>query len=341
MKYTSLAAFEKHVEDAAPQHLADIYMILSKESYPRQHAVNKLTSLALKSEASQEFSVTTYDATKDSVADILSDLNTLSFFSSRRVLVILNADAFNREATLKLEKYFTNPSRSVCLIVVAEAINRGTTFYKNAEKAGIILDISEEKPWEKEKNIADWIVLHTKQLGKQINLPIAQQLVKQLGTDQMLLNNELQKLVCYVGDRKAITEKDISDICIHLNLETAWQLGESIFRRDAASALRITKGLLDDGTALIALLRQIRYQFQTEFQVCSILTTGGTPGDVAREFPYMKGQILDRHVQTAQSYGMQRFKNGILAIDAAELSAKNSALDSSLLAEMLIIKLTQ
>src|SRR5262249_40672120 len=134
-------------------------------------------------------------------------------------------------------------------------------------------------------------------------------------------------------------ERDVAAVCSSINLDNAWQLGEAIFRRDVPTALRISKGLLADGTAFIALLRQIRTQFQTEFQVCSILSRGGSHAEIAQEFPYMKGQILDRHMHQAQSYGMQRFKSALLAIDEAELSAKNNG-DPDFLAERLIIKLT-
>ena len=53
----------------------------------------------------------------------------------------------------------------------------------------------------------------------------------------------------------------------------------------------------------------------------------------------MKGMILDRHIQNAQSYGMQRFKAGLLKIDEAELKFKSSAQSPDVLMETLIIKL--
>lgn len=341
MKYAQLAAFEKHLKDAAPQHLSDIYFIISKESFQRQQALDKLSHLVLKEDGINDLNMKQYDATKADVNEILTDLETLSFFTKKRLLVIHNAEALDKESTSLLEKYFAHPNRSVCLAIAATAINRATTFYKNGEKAGIILDIPDEKPWEKEKSASQWLSMQATEQGKQMSPQVAQILVKQLGTDQALLHNELQKLICYTGERKSISEKDLYDVCTKINQETGWQLGEALFQRDAAAALRIAKGLLDDGTALIALLRQIRYQYQTEYQVCSILHAGGTPADIAQEFPYMKGQILNRHVQQAQAYGMKRFRNGILAIDKTELDAKNSGLDDHLLAERLVIKLTQ
>ena len=100
------------------------------------------------------------------------------------------------------------------------------------------------------------------------------------------------------------------------------------------------KGLLTDGTALIGLLRQLRAQFQTSCTLSSILAAGGTGADITQQYPYMKGQILDRQIRLSQNYGIQRLKKGLLALDETELDAKNSSKEPELLAERLIIKLT-
>lgn len=340
MKYSNLRAFEKHLEGAAPNHFVDIYMILAKEEFERKTALDGLIKAVLKQEAMLDLCLQTFDAERHSISAVFDELETLAFFAKKRVVVIQNVDQLDKASMGKFEAYFAAPNRAVCLVLIAPAVNRATNFYKKAEKVGVLLDIAEEKPWEREKSLADWLQNCTKTLGKQISQQTCQLLLRQLGHDQTLLHQELQKLVCYAGERSAISEKDVTDICGSVNTENAWQLGEAIFRRDAPTALRISKALLADGVAVIALLRQVRSQFQTEYQICSILTQGGTSADIAQEFPYMKGQVLERHVHQARNYGMSSFKEGLLKIDETELQAKNSSADPDFLVELLMIKLT-
>ena len=340
MKYTNARAFEKHLEAAAPQHFSNLYMILVKEAFARKTMVDLLVRVLLKEEKTPEMSVRLFDAESHSILDILSELQASTLFAKKRVLLLQNADSLDKAAMGKLEAYFAMPNPAVYLVITATTVNRATNFYKKAEKAGIILDIAEEKPWEKEKQLAEWLHEEARKQGKHIEMQTCGILLKQLGTDQALLHQELEKLINYTGERKDITPQDISVICIHVNVENIWQLGEAIFRKDTASALRIGKALLSEGVALIALLRQIRAQFQTEYQVCSILSAGGNSFDVTQQFPYMKGHILERHLQLAQHYGMQNFKNGILKIDETELQAKNSAADPDVLADRLFVRLT-
>lgn len=340
MKYTNLRAFEKHIEGATPKHFSDIYMIIGKDRFACKIAVDKLLAGLLKDQKNSEFCLKTFDGDRCQINDLLEELQSISFFSHKQIIWLDQADKLQKSATKSLETYFQKPNRSLCFIVSAAAINHSTNFYKYAEKSGVVLEFPEEKPAEKERSMVDWINSTITAKGKTIDPQASQHLVKQVGCDMAQLYNELEKLICYVGDRTIITVKDIGAICCSINMENTWQLGDALFRRDAPTALRITKALLNEGTHFFSLLKQIRNQFQTEFQVCSIISSGGSSNDISQLFPYMKGYVLDCHLRNAQAYGMLRFKKGLQLIDETEVSAKNSVMDPDLLAELLIIKLT-
>lgn len=340
MKYTSLDIFKNHIRALEPNDFSSVYLLLSEDLFTRKQFLDVITATIFKNESSSRLCTQTYDAERHSINQIQQELETLNFFSKKRVVIVHNAEAFDKASTTKLENYFNNPNQSICLILLATTINRATTFYKKADKLGVVVDIPEEKPWEKEKNMAAWLRSEATNSNKELSLAGAQLLVKQLGTNQLLLQNELHKLICYVDQRPKILESDISMICSTVTHDNAWQLGEAIFARDAKSALSIARALLNEGTPFIALLRQIRTQFQTKFQICSMLCCGKTPADIAQEYSYMKGNILDKNISLSQSYGMSRFKKGLIAIDKTELQAKNSGLENELLADMLIVTLT-
>lgn len=339
MRYTNLKAFEKHLENSSPNHFADIYMLLCKDDFERKEAIDCLIGKMLKTQNNNEHSLTVLEGNQLVLENLMNELNTLSLFSPKKILLINQADKIEKSILEKLEEYFIHPSPLIVLIISASSISHSTNFYKKAEKHGIVLDIPEEKSWEKEKLRKEWVFSKVASEGKKIDPLACQLILKQVGTDSALLSQEIEKLFCFIGDRKEITPRDVESVCSNESQENIWQLGESIFRRDGNTSLRITKGMLEDGVALLSLIRQIRTQFQTEFQVCSLLTAGGNGTDVMKLFPYMKGQILERHMHAAQNYGMARFKKGMLEIDNTELLAKNSSVDPSLLAEMLIIKL--
>lgn len=339
MKYNNLKAFEKHLEGASPTHFAPVYMVLSKDDFERKAGYESLLKHLLGQQAADPLSLSIYDEEKVDIDKVLHELDSLGLFFAKRIVVIHHVENFLKAATEKLLAYYENPNPSIYLVLTATSISASTNFYKKSELVGVILEIPEEKPWEKERSLKDWIDQKVAQYGKQIDPAANQLLLKQIGINQETLNQEIEKLICYVGEKQQISAQDVFAICISVNGENVWQLGEAIFRRDPSTALRVALALLQDGTPLIMLLRQIRSQFQTDFQVCTILAQGGSTQDITKQFGYMKGQILDRHVQLSQNYGMPRFRKGMILIDETELAAKNSATENSYLMERLITKL--
>lgn len=341
MKFNNFKAFEKHLEGSAPLHYSPLYLIISKDPFMGKTAVETTVKALVGTANHSKLGVKNFNEGRQSIEAILEELNTFTLFSEKRVICVNLAEKASTAWLKGFQDYFSNPTPKTYLIISSPSINHATNFYKQGEKIGIVLELAEEKVWEKEKNLAAWVANKVAARGKSIDSQSCQHLVKQIGIDFAILQNELEKLFCYIGDRQQITLSDIGAVCTSVNIENAWQLGEAVFRRDAAAALTISKALINEGTAFLALLRQLRHQVQTDYTVCSILANKGTKDDITQKFPYMKGFVLDRHVRSAQEYGMPRFKNAMLQIDAMEVMAKNGSLDQDLLTELLIIKLTK
>lgn len=339
MKYTNVKAFEKHVKGSDANHLADVYAIIGKESFEVKMAVDQLIAVLLKSEKDKELALKIYQGEAFNLSDLMEELCSFSFFCKKKVIFIQNSENLSKQEMSKLEDYFASPNRSVCLVIAASSINKATNFYKKLEKTGIILDIAEEKPWEKEKSSKEWVMAKVREEKKKITQDAVSLLIGQVGTSQAFLFQEIEKLICFIGDRAEITEKDVSIIVTSVNTDTIWKLSEAIFSRNGLHAFQVVKSLLDDGTPFLALLRQIRAQVQTNYQISTILANGGGAQEVSTAYPYMKGRILENNMHLAASYGVLRFKKAMLKIDETESFAKNGVSNDNVLAEMLITHL--
>lgn len=329
MKYTALQAFSKHIREAGPDHYSPLYFILAKESFVRDEA-----SKMLENKFAGEWQ--TLEAKKLEPQQLNDEVNSYSFFHKQKCIHIRNLHDLSKQAQQALEPIIEKPLRDLRLILSAESWNRATKFYKNAEKQGIVLDIPEEKSWEKESSMQQWLIARATQDGIQLRPDAALLMTQQLGTDASQLSQELQKLGAYIGARTEITTKDVMAICAVVNVQNIWQLGDAIMQRDGAIAMKISKALIADGLPFFVLMKQIRTQMQTKFQVCSILANGGNPGDVAAAFPYMKGRILDQNCRLANNYGIARFRRAMLVLAETELMAKSQSGDDGWLAERLI-----
>ena len=205
----------------------------------------------------------------------------------------------------------------------------------------MVLELAESKPWEKEKRLVEWMGKQAAMARKQVSFLVCQALVSRVGFDRMAVEQEWEKLLCYTIEKSEITLQDLERLSPPPRAESLWQLGEAIYRRDATGALQMAHALAVEGEAVLPLLRYLRSQFQTGYQMCLLLAEGRNAQELAQEFPHLKGQLLEKSARQAQHYGEDAFKRGLLAIDAAYMRVKNFAMDEQWLVELLVLELTR
>lgn len=345
MRFENKRAFKKHLEDASPNHCSPVYLIISKESYEIKECLDLTLHYLLQidpsSNTQNDFAFCTFEGSQLLMENLLFELNSSSFFVKRQAVHVREVDKIKKSNGLdSLQRYLNKPHPSKYLILTTNSMRKDDALYKMVEKAGIILDVPEPKPWEKEKMCVEWLIQRASQAKKKLSFAGSQHLVKHLGVDQTLLENELEKLCCYIGQRNEITIQDIDLLCTRVSVDTIWQLGEAILQRESASSLSMARRILEN-SELIPFIRQLRSQFQTQYQIANLLAQGKQPSDITQEFTYMKGQILDRNIHTAKTYGLTSLREGLLLLDATEWQAKNSVDSPTLLIDLLIVKLTQ
>jgi DNA polymerase-3 subunit delta len=268
-----------------------------------------------------------------------NELNGFDMFSGKRLLIIQDCDKLQKNASEVLQSYFSKANDDVSLLLIASTVNASTNFYKKTEKFGVVFSPDQPKPKDFESLCVEWIIKKSTALNKTITPSNAQLLYRHLSADYIGLNNEIDKLSVYTGDRKEIREEDIAALVQAIPQATAWQAADAILQGNPSEALRLCHLLMQSGTALIAMIRQFRRSFQTGFEIISLLTNGGSPADISIKFPQMKGFILDKNIQSARNYGLEKFRSAIIALDTSEFEAKDSAGNDELLMEKLIVKL--
>ncbi len=336
MKCTSLRAFKKHVTEAAPNHLSPIYLICGKDPYTRSLGVKIL--LQALPQASIE-NKTLLEAPRVDLQEITLSLSSPSLFAPFTVVHVQQIHKLRKEVTDTLTTWLEKASFPGCLILSGEPPHRGTKFYKILEKKGIILDIAEQKPWEKERSLIDWVRQKAQKNHKQFLNNTDILFVQQLGADAALIATEWEKLLTYIGDRPAISQEDIATISLSHPNYTAWRFGDALFDQNPTEALAIGKNILHEGTHLLLLLRQLRFQYQKQCQIASLLQKGVHPHDITQEFPFLRGQILEQNLSWAKSHTPQQWLQKLLLIDQTELETKNTTASPEFLLERLIAKL--
>jgi DNA polymerase-3 subunit delta len=313
MKLTSLTAFEKHLKEAAQAHLSRVYMVVAAVHFERKKIIEKIK------EAVQPDTLTHFDATSAPMEKVVAQLNTLSLLGERPLIILEGFEKLKKGDLEILATYLQKPSPFAYLVLSGASLKGQADLYQKAKKEVIVLDLSEEKPWEKEKRLREYLTQSAKESGKTLGPDLAAQLVTEVGPDLASLDQELFKLVAYVGSRSQITLDDARAICSSYHTLTGWQLAESLVWEERG-AVRFP---LIDTSFLLSLIGQIRYHLQLGIQICEGFKTGQA----------------DKFLHAARKFGPTYFKQGLQALFEMELAAKSSGIAPDLLLEIFTAKL--
>ena len=311
-----------------------VFWIFAKEEFDQKQAAQKILQKV-------EGDITTFSADKLRADELQAELDTIPFFYPNFAVHITQAENLKSSVRKCLELYFKSPNQQLILLLSGTQAAAKFALAKAAESIGTILYLAEPKPWEKERMLNQWLQEQCKKEGKRISVASAQRLQQQCGRAKEHLQQELEKLFCYVGDAVEIYDSDIDAVCAQVHEETIWELGDAILRGQGGKALSVASSMLTDGVALPALIAQIRSQLQTNFRICSILNQGGSGLDVMKEFPYLKGKLLDMRCNLAQAYGLKRFHRALITSMEVELKFKNSVGTADTLLPLLIAKVSR
>ena len=331
MKYHNLASFDKHLKEAFPEHPSPTYLIVTPCPFERRQIAGKIFSLI---EKKGEASLHICDSQRAHIDTILGDLNTSSLFGGKSVIFFDGLESV--KPLTSLTEYVARPSPFSFLILGASSNKLLSDLYQKGKKEMVVLDLSEEKPWEKERRIHEWVVQKAKAQGKHLPSEVAVSLIDRVGSDMLLLHQEIEKLLSFIGDRPAITLSDVQALCASNPQVNSWQLAEKvIWNKDA----NLVHDKINDLSFFLLFVGQLRYHLQTGYKIASFLATKTPPAEIARLLPQLRPQALEKYISFARERKTSYFHQGLLSLYEMELSAKSSAIDSATLFDHFVGKL--
>lgn len=331
MKFPSVAVFDKHLKEAFPDHLASIFLIVTPDEYERRKNIDKITALLQKKDA--HLRLVRLSGLEDPIERVKQEILTPSLFGGLTLVIYEAVDKVKNNADLG--DLFAHFPPGVYLVLGAAGYKAVSELYQKGKKEIIALDMGDEKPWEKERRLQEWLVQEARRQQKSLNSDVVQYLMQHLGPDLATLDQELSKLICYVGDKPRIELEDAKAICGTRDLFTGWQLAEKIVWEKAAP---LGDKVADMGF-LFPFIGQLRYHLQLGYRLAELLASKATLGDIKHHFPSLRPQQLEKFSAQARSRKPRFFHRGLEMLYHLEFASKSSPLDIGVLFDLFQAKL--
>jgi DNA polymerase-3 subunit delta len=221
-------AIEKRAFDPA-------YHFVGEDDFRKHEALQLLVAAAV-DPATRDFNYEARHGSEVSGATLGSLLGTPPMLADRRVIVIRDAGALKKDAKSAVEQYLERPSPDVVLVLLQPT---GEKPEPRFSRANLVTFDPITGP-----QLSRWISMRAQHHGATISTGAAELLQSSVGNDLPQLNIEIEKLATYTsGDE--IDERAVSAIVGVRREESLSALLDAVGNRDAAAALRVLPGLLE------------------------------------------------------------------------------------------------
>ncbi len=293
--------------------------------------------------------------------DVIDEVRTTPMFGKRKLIIVENANTFLGRGQDKIIGYLKNPCSVNCLVLEVLSIDKRTKLAKAMDgKQGILIECDKlydkPAPWETRKpehdsELTRWIVMHAGNFDKIINLKSAFCLQEKTGNDLAIINNQIDALSVYTGDRKEITIEDIQDLLGVSHREKLYNLLDAIGMKDTISAVRMAENIFDVGmenerknitydakSIAITIVSSSHRRMKDLWKILRILDKGGSKKEIL-EKQYAPRPFVDKFIKQAQNFNEEEMPEKWKYMLEADLLCKTSRLSPSLIIEQLITKL--
>ena len=185
------------------------------------------------------------------LARLREALQTLPFFGSGKVVWLRDCNFLGDERAASASAVTETLNElagelktfnwsGVRLLISAGKVDKRKTFFKTIDKIGTVENFTgwsvDDRDWAERAEAAAQTAVHLRQ--KEISGEALGELVSRVGPNPRQLDNEVEKLCLYAGDRKKIEMADVTAICTRNKAARAFALGDALGDRDLPRLLR-------------------------------------------------------------------------------------------------------
>jgi len=326
LRYQNLKSFQKHLASAAPHHLSRFYLVLVADDHERIKTLDSILSYLLTPEASPVH----FKGGDLELRDLFDALQSPPLFGGEPLVILDEAEKIPKKNLQLLSDQmaaYSGKAGGYLLIGARSKISLAAPI----EKEGIVFDLTDEKPWDKEKRLAEELSDRAKNAGKRL-LPDAVQLMfERLDKDAALLKNEIDKLICYVGEKTTISREDVLQISAANRTASHWQMAEEIIWEGGSPSL--------DPNSFHSLLPALRSQLHLGMTLATLIEEQ-YPAEKWNSFlPKLWPKTLEKRSAQAAQFGSRYFSKGLEKIFEIEQLSRSGSTQYAALIDLLRVHL--
>ena len=357
----AFAQAERFVSEVEARKLRPVYVFVGNEVFFRKQCRDAILQSLVPTDL-REFSLFDFDLAETDLAEVLDRARTPSLMAPFQIFFVRGVKTLfgrgsnsNEEKLNAIEQYCKDPNPDAVLIFVADHIS----IPADARR----MDLTDKERYERiretlgrycaivelgrveESEAVRWIQEYCLTREVKIEPDAGRELVDSLGGDMMMVSNELEKLILYVGEKKRVTLGDVETMVLAAKQRSLYELTDAISSRDRTRALEMLDAVLSSGDGDEAAIGHLYMLAKTFRQMLVILERNVRDQRMLWAALWQGFRVppfaADDIIRQARRYKSKReLTRAIRLVSKADLALRSNPPSRRLILEKLVLDLT-
>lgn len=326
----------------------DIYLFFGEEQYLCENTV-KLLENTIINPIYKDFNYEYMEGSYITTEAIENACETLPFMDEKRLVIIKNFDCLqgnkrskeNEEKQDELATYIENIPQNTCLVFwQTTGIDRRKKIFKGIKKYGEIVEFNKLNPNELSHWIEKMVGKKEKSISKaEIKYFIENNDYLSKNSKKTLrdIENELNKIIDYIGERKKINKEDIKKIIPKKLDNDIFKMVDAIGKKERSMALKLLRDMLKEGENEMMILSMIVRQYRILLQCKELRSKGYSPNEIASKIE-VHPFVVKKGLSQSQYFTSTALKDALYYALEMDQKIKLGKIDQRLGLEMLIFQ---
>ena len=232
-----------------------IYTLKGNDYYLQNLFLKKLSSTYFKNRVVNRMLLLPDDMTGKEIVDSITNID---LFSSKKIFILREPQKLRGQHSAELLNVFKNPNEEQIIVVINDDWLSKSTFLKKIENIVDVIDV--QTPFS--NTLKKWINYMFNQKGKNIDNQGTNLLSDMAGDSLWHLDNEIQKICLFVGERHNITADDIRAFSSIGRDKYRWEFLLSLGEKNVSKATSLGVNLLRKNETMSSLIFPMSNLFQ-------------------------------------------------------------------------------
>ncbi len=310
--------------------LNHVYLLYGEERYLIRQYRDKLRKAII--DPNDTMNIASYEGADIDVKDLIIAADTMPFFAERRLILVQDSKLFKKNTDV-LAEYFENIPETTYFVFVEDEVEEKTKIFKAANKVGTTVKFATPK----EDILRKWIIGRIAKEGKDITQAAYQSFIEKTGTDMENIERELEKLVCYTMDKKAIEAADVEAVTTEQISSKIYELVNVISCHQQKQALDMFYDLLSQKEKPSRILYSLTKHFDTLLTI-KIMSSQGFNTREMEDRTGLKDWMIRKYQGQTRAFSIEVLKKAVQDGVEYETAIKTGHMEEQLAVELFIIE---